>query len=190
MKVCTKCNELKPFSMFSKRSKSKDNLQQHCKACKLIYQKLNPHRKSVLDKYRNANKKLCSQRSALSHSKKRDYYTQKSIEWQQNNRERYLENRRRFYESNSAKEIERVRRRQNKIRQGFSFMNIAEIVEVQGLYDFCKTFKDFEVDHIIPLNGKTVSGLHVLGNLQVIRRSLNRSKGNKFDADAFAQMEL
>ena len=175
--------------MFSKRSKSNDGLQQHCKACKLIYQKLNPNRKNVLDKYRNANKDLCTQRSLLSQSKKRDYYTQKSIEWQHNNRERCLENRRRFYANNSAKEIERVRRRQNKIRQGLCFMSDAEIVEAQGLYDFCKIFKDFEVDHIIPLNGKLVSGLHVLKNLQVIRRSLNRSKGNKFNSDAFAHME-
>jgi hypothetical protein len=184
MKVCTKCKELKPFSMFNKLGKAKDGLQYHCVSCKLAYQRANPNRENVLDKYRNANKDLCSQRSALSQAKKRPYYTQKAIEWQEKNRERYLENRRRFYRNHSAQEIERVRRRQNKIKQGFSFMNQAEIVEVQGMYDFCQIFKGFEVDHIIPLNGKTVSGLHVLGNLQVIRRSLNRSKGRKFDADA------
>lgn len=36
-----------------------------------------------------------------------------------------------------------------------------------------------EVDHIIPLQGKTVSGLHVHTNLLIITRSDNRSKGVK-----------
>ena len=38
----------------------------------------------------------------------------------------------------------------------------------------------WQVDHIIPLQGNLVSGLHTANNLQVILRKDNQSKGNKF----------
>ena len=41
----------------------------------------------------------------------------------------------------------------------------------------------YHVDHIIPLNGENVSGLHVPDNLQIISGLANSQKGNKFIAE-------
>lgn len=41
----------------------------------------------------------------------------------------------------------------------------------------------WQVDHVIPLRGKIVSGLHVHENLQLLPARVNQEKKNKFDAE-------
>lgn len=41
-----------------------------------------------------------------------------------------------------------------------------------------------QVDHIFPLKGELISGLHVANNLQLLTRSENSRKRNKFDLEA------
>ena len=131
-------------------------------------------------KYYEANKELCLDKIKKCQKAKKDKYIKFIKDWQQANPDKVAVIRKRYYEKNSAKDIARVRRRQGKIKHCEIFMNAGELAEIQGLYDFCRIFKGFEVDHIIPLNGKLVSGLHVLSNLQVIPTHENRSKQNKY----------
>ena len=53
----------------------------------------------------------------------------------------------------------------------------ADIEAIREFYRGCPP--GFHVDHVIPLNGRSVSGLHVITNLQYLPATENLRKGNK-----------
>lgn len=57
----------------------------------------------------------------------------------------------------------------------------SEVTEIKMLYEEARA-KGKHVDHIIPLQGDLVCGLHVYGNLQLLSSKENRRKGNYFKA--------
>ena len=63
----------------------------------------------------------------------------------------------------------------NKIQRTMSW---SELENIKTFYNQCAS--GYHVDHIIPLNGELVSGLHVLANLQYLPAAENCSKSNKY----------
>lgn len=62
----------------------------------------------------------------------------------------------------------------------------ADVDAIAAIYAECaritrQTGIPHEVDHIVPLLGRDVCGLHVEGNLRVVPRHVNRRKSNKLE---------
>lgn len=58
--------------------------------------------------------------------------------------------------------------------------------DMEGMYTLARKLTELtgvqmEVDHIIPLQGVEVSGLHTPCNLQILPMSANRRKGNRYN---------
>lgn len=80
-----------------------------------------------------------------------------------------------------------ARYRASKLRRTPDWLSPEDLIKMQEEYMIAKKLEDitgdkYHVDHIVPLQGADVSGLHVPWNLQVIEASENLSKGNRYGA--------
>lgn len=60
-----------------------------------------------------------------------------------------------------------------------TWLTSEQLRDIEEIYRNCPS--GYHVDHIVPLKGKNVSGLHVSWNLQYLLAADNMKKGNKFD---------
>lgn len=118
-----------------------------------------------------------------------------SKRWSSENRERTAEIKRRWLEANPEKRkavsMDYFRRNRDAFNARRSRRNLAvpqwaDKKAIRAVYREAarltiETGIIHEVDHIIPVCGKTVTGLHVAENLQAIPRKVNRTKWAHFD---------
>jgi len=158
-KYCKKCNTIKSINNFALCKR--DGYQSFCKQCKSDYQKQNKDKKLIWQrKYRENN---------------RDFLRSKRIEYYYYNHDRELNYKKEYCKNNREKlRAAYAKRRSAKLK---AIPKWADLSKIKEIYKNCP--KGYHVDHIIPLQGKNVSGLHVEYNLQYLTPKENLSKGNK-----------
>lgn len=94
-----------------------------------------------------------------------------------------------FQKRNPDKNCEKVARyNTSKSFRLPKWLSKEDISKIKSIYKMCRLLSNktgirHEVDHIVPLNGTTVSGLHVPWNLQIIPKDENLKKSNKLIED-------
>lgn len=97
-------------------------------------------------------------------------------EWTSKNRDKETARWRKWYAKNKKERY--IQTKEERIEK---LKRIPPWADKEALKEFYRNCPDgYHVDHIIPLRGKTVSGLHVLENLQYLPAKENMAKGNKF----------
>ena len=81
-----------------------------------------------------------------------------------------------------------AKRRAAKIQRTPNWLTVDDYHAIRTLYETAaaltkSTGIEHHVDHVIPLQGRTVSGFHCPNNLQILTQSENCSKNNKFTGD-------
>ena len=156
MKTCPVCKETKEFSEFHKRTypSGKVGTQGKCKVCQ------NNHLKKWAKQKRKTDPE----------------YRKKYRETQNKRRENpeYVA----LHNSLCAK------RRARKLKATPEWLSKKQKDRMTNIYRVrakisAATGKEHHVDHVVPLKGENVCGLHVPWNLAIIPAEMNLSKGNK-----------
>lgn len=186
MKTCTKCNQSKPYSEFPKHRGRRDGYNNLCKSCKRgdYYKNADRERSRRRAKYQeNIEKERAANRAYQENN--RELVRQSSKNWRANNPDKMREARSNWLKNNLAKNAASAAKyhtsKKNRTPPWLTDDHFAYIESfyVHAAYLTETTGVQHCVDHIVPLQGETVSGLHVPWNLQVLTMSENSKKGNK-----------
>ena len=106
--------------------------------------------------------------------------------WREANKENIKAYKKAWREANKGKVNAVVaKRKASKLQRTPSWLTKEDLAEIEDIYRMAKRRSEVEgieyhVDHIIPLQGRNISGLHVPSNLQILRARDNLSKGNRY----------
>ena len=177
-KTCHKCQTSKPLSEFCKNKTAKFGVSSSCKVCQSAYNKeyREKNREALLqadrDRYAN-NAEDLKAKAAKYKSENKDYYDEY-------NKSYYRLNKHKFLAANS-------KRRKVIVRATPTWLSDQHKQEIEDAYWLAQDLRatsgeTYHVDHIIPLQGKDVCGLHVPWNLQILPADLNLQKGNRHES--------
>lgn len=175
MKVCSCCKQEKDLSSFGKNKYNLDDYQYYCKTCrKEGYYK---NRTLIINKSKlwyKENKELKQQ-----YDRKRRLLFGDSLRQYDKDRSTTIS---RIINANKSTATRRAKKRNATVSWDVEFTSfvIKEAYALAKQREIIFGFK-WHVDHIIPLQGKIVCGLHVWNNFQVIPAIINIKKSNHFE---------
>jgi hypothetical protein len=158
-KQCNKCLEVKPLEEFYKLAHGHKGVFGQCIVC---------HNSRAKELRKLKGKEYHSQRA------------KKYLDLNPQARERARIRNQDWRKNNLAYDAFRASMRRQAIKQATP--NWADFDEIQMIYEKASYF-GFEVDHVVPIKSKLVCGLNVPANMQLLHKSLNASKGNRYWPD-------
>jgi hypothetical protein len=112
-----------------------------------------------------------------------EYSRNRSKKYSQNNKDKTNSLKKRWKQSNKNK-VNAIngKRRASKLQRTPTWIDQSEITMWYEVAEvLSRSGVKFHVDHVVPLQGKNVSGLHVSENMQVLPAYINISKNNQWN---------
>ena len=193
-KVCTKCAISKPLSdYYARKNKPAHRAYGYTSACKVClsayersYSKANLAKKAeTARRWRERNPEKWLEVSRRYRSNNAEIMGERTAKWRSANAEYCKELSRTWAKNNPSKMAAQASKRRAKLLNATPVWADFKAIQIEyDLADWCSkaTGIKYHVDHIVPLQGKNVCGLHVPNNLQVIPATDNLKKNNKFIA--------
>lgn len=164
MKTCKRCLTDKEITLFNKDRSRKDGYHCYCKQC-------------------------AKETKQVSYSKNKYHYVAKAKEWSTANPQKVIEIRKKARQTHKAKRrSDWTHYNTRKLNACPLWLTDEQRQKIEDLYKFAKFMEElscnsitYHIDHIVPLRGKDVCGLHVPWNLQILNAKDNLSKGNRYN---------
>jgi hypothetical protein len=182
MKFCKHCNKQKELEEMAKSKAYKDGYRNECRSCRAklfkAWTKSSIKRQAYNKQYRQENAKKFNdpeyaKRYYQEHKERLDKENKK---WAKNNREQSNLIKRNWRKLNPKQHRKTQAARRARLLKATP--KWADLEKIKQVYLNCPS--NMEVDHVIPLKGKNICGLHIETNLQYLSKSDNCKKGNKF----------
>lgn len=194
MKKCSRCDEYKEITFYTKHKYAKDGLRSSCKGCEKIYRDSIKERakdyvvknKDKISKYqkeyRKTNITQIRKHNREYQAANKERIRQRIIKDNNHSIKKYQKNNPHILQANNAK------RRALKRNATPLWLTKEQLQEIRSFYKEKIRLEMLDgikrhVDHIIPINNNLVCGLHVPWNLQILTAEENVRKSNKLIID-------